>query len=106
MSTDEQKADVVAWKWHDGRGWGMSDRKELADYAASKGWPVTPLFSQGAITALQERIKELELHTEQLIGLLEMLKEHWIEYDHVFSISVQEARSTLQDSGNGSEVAR
>ena len=103
MSTDEQKVDVVMFTHL------LSWLPQAYDHCqfGSREWCDSYLNNAvDTITALQERIKELELHTEQLIGLLEMLKEHWIEYDHVFSISVHEARSTLKDSGNGSEVAR
>ena len=37
-------------------------------------------------------------HIEQLVELLKLIKEHWIEYDHVYAISVYEAERFISET--------
>lgn len=61
--------------------------------------------ARAALTAarvdLQARLSQAVEHVEQLAELLDIIKEHWIDYDHVFSIAVHEARQFLDTQGGG-----
>lgn len=126
MSTDEQKADVVErlqrgvqehevrWAKHDAptRHWDIGGADDAMREAAT------------TITALQLRIKELEVALRPFAeapaaGLHggPMVIAHLIYEDGTYEdtarhrgmidpVHFRRARSTLKDSGNGSEVAR
>jgi hypothetical protein len=58
--------------------------------------------AEARISSLEEENKRLRgslgsacEHIEQLSELLKIIKNHWIDYDHVFSISVHEADEFL-----------
>jgi len=123
MSTDEQKADVVAWQWRY-RDWARSGSgtNKWSDWLPGR-IPVSrpfhedreerALYSQATITALQERIKELEgALGECQRALATLIAPEAIQATTVINAFAQvtaaewAARSTLKDSGNGSEVAR
>ena len=144
MSTDEQKADVVAWmipEW--GKVYGEAGYRFLTHQQATttrEEWKdgeydafmsnmreAVPLVPASTITALQERIKELEGALRPFAEkadwpLASVLEGFPIHCEAIvpgfdtggitlasFSLTVGDfhrARSTLKDSGNGSEVAR
>jgi len=105
MSTDEQKADVV---------------ERYDALAASDGdlvYPIMELHPQGdwvqfahyqaTITALQERIKELEGALMPMLQRFELYAgENDVHAGYHDKALLELARSALKDSGNGSEVAR
>jgi len=115
MSTDEQKEDVVErlqrgvqeyevrWAKHDApiRHWDIGGADDAMREAAT------------TITALQERIKELEVALRPFAKLGEQVERDYPDYaDHIllfFHLTHGDFRrsiATLKDSGNGSEVAR
>jgi len=48
-----------------------------------------------ALEAQEARIKTLESLVEDGVALLEVIKEDWIDYDHIYSIHVHEAKQAL-----------
>jgi hypothetical protein len=109
MSTDEQKTDVVAWK-----GVGPDGVSDVTlDRATAVQWDedgieVTRLYDATTITALQERIKELEgALSECQRALATLIAPEAIQATTVINAFAQvtaaewAARSTLKDSGNG-----
>jgi len=112
MSTDEQ-ADVVAWR--PGRWEVVTDH--IGTYLARKAGGRYVTYDEAAttITALQERIKELEGEAQFLIerlddfergSLCDDIEDACRDFDGHVSPAIERLRSTLKDSGNGSEVAR
>jgi predicted nucleic acid-binding Zn-ribbon protein len=95
------------------------ERDEAREVIATMDKTLQAVFGMetGAIAAraatAEARIKALEEaqavgvdHIETLSELLKIIKEHWIDYDHVFSIAVDEAdkfvaaRTTLNSKEN------
>lgn len=81
-------------------GTAPDDIKETAKGLAKlveKGFD--SFWIEGAIAAalVREREKGAALHAalDQCVELLEIIKPHWIDYDHVYSIGVDEARKAM-----------
>lgn len=78
------------------------ERSEQAEIAANtRGVHVDRNKWKARAEAAETKLAEAILHIEQLAELLSIIKEHWIDYDHVFSISVDEARKFLDANGGG-----
>jgi hypothetical protein len=79
------------------------------EYSCSCGYDARiQALAEEAAAALTRLIAErdgLAGHVEQLVELLDIIKEHWIDYDHVYSIAVHEARTALSlDTKKGDGV--
>ena len=102
LPVDGGEVVATSWKYHDRV---CVDFKFAPDpYALERGFltDIEPLVRQSALLAaesralsLEEEVKAAALHVEQLSELLKIIKEYWIDYDHIFSISVHEADTWL-----------
>lgn len=76
-------------------GNGGSEETRVVNFY-SEPFPVVRLSEAAShIEAQASRIKELESFVEDGVALLEVIKEDWIDYDHIYSIHVSEAKSAL-----------
>lgn len=59
--------------------------------------------AEARIKALEEALEPSIEHIDTLVELLKVIKEHWIDYDHVYSIAVHEADDFLSRHKAGSK---
>ncbi len=55
-------------------------------------WPETCRAAADHIEAQNRLIQELASELDNGVELLEVIKEHWIDYDHIYSIFAHEAK--------------
>lgn len=68
--------------------------RELASDDAEE-WRRSVAAAEAQVQALREALEQSCEHIDTLTELLKVIKESWIDYDHVFSIAVHEATDFL-----------
>ena len=74
--------------------WVQSGRSGAPDLDRDVADALTELSARRATADVTEAT--FRDHTETLVELLDIIKEHWVDYDHVYSIAVHEARAALK----------
>lgn len=103
LRSTEGKEDVIRWTTRGGF-LETTDRYHIMTDHSPGAWVhyvdhadlVAQLLSQAE--AEEAHTAKLRDHIEQLVELLETIKEHWVDYDHIYSIAVHEARAALTRS--------